>query len=141
MTIQQISVFLENKLGRLNEILSLIAKENIRIVAGTVSDTTEFGILRIITSNPHRAYQTLKNNKISANLSEVFAIVTEPEAGKFAEKMNDFTHAGINIEYMYCFSIKEKALMIIRTNNVEATREVIRKKDIEYINEAELSEI
>ena len=63
MTINQISIFLENKYGKLSEILGLLAKENIRIIAATVADTSEYGILRIIVSAPQRAYNILKNDK------------------------------------------------------------------------------
>ena len=69
MTISQISVFVENKFGRLNEILSFLSKENIRIIAATVADTTEYGILRLITTNQHKAFQLLKAQGVSANLS------------------------------------------------------------------------
>jgi len=71
MTISQISVFVENKFGRLNEILSFLSKENIRIIAATVADTTEYGILRLITTNQHKAFQLLKEQGVTANLSDV----------------------------------------------------------------------
>ncbi len=139
MTIQQISVFLENKFGRLNEILGLIAQQDIRILAATVSDTSDFGILRIITTDPQKAYEILKSNKISANLCEVFAISTPAKSGQFAETIELFTKAGVSIEYMYCFSTNEKGVLIFRTNNGDAARNVIRRKDLEYISENDLS--
>ena len=77
MTISQISVFVENKFGRLNEILSFLSKENIRIIAATVADTTEYGILRLITTNQHKAFQLLKAQGVSANLSDVLAVKTD----------------------------------------------------------------
>ncbi len=138
MTIHQISIFLENKFGRLNEILSLIAKEDIRIITATVSDTSEFGILRLITTDPHRTYQILKNNKISANLTEVFAITTGAKAGSFAQTIESFSQAGISIEYMYCFSNEEKGVLILKVNDPDAALEVIRRKEISCISESEL---
>ncbi len=138
MTIHQISVFLENKFGRLNEILGLIAKENIRIITATVADTSEFGILRIIATDPRKAYQVLKNNKVSANLTEVLAVVTESKPGQFAQNIELFTQAGINIEYMYCFSTKEKGILVLRPNNMDAASEVIRRKGLNCISENEL---
>ncbi len=139
MTIHQISVFLENKFGRLNEILSLIARENIRIIAATVADTSEFGILRLITSDPRKTYQLLKENKISANLTEVLAIITESKAGQFAHTIELFTQAGISIEYMYCFSTTEKGVLVLRTNNREAALEVIRRNNIVCVSESNLT--
>ena len=68
MTVNQISIFLENKYGKLSEILALLAEEKIRIIAATVADTSEYGILRIIVSDPQKAYKILKGNNVSANL-------------------------------------------------------------------------
>lgn len=141
MTIQQISIFLENKFGRLNEILSLIAKEQVRIISATVADTSEFGILRIIATDPQKAFQTLKANRISANISDVFAILTESVPGQFARTIEYFTQAGISIEYMYCFSTQTDGVLILRVNNADAAREVIRRKGLKSIDQIALKEI
>ena len=133
MTVNQISIFLENKYGKLSEILALLAEERIRIIAATVADTSEYGILRIIVSDPQKAYKILKENNVSANLTDVLAIVTSSCAGSFANTLSYFTKAGISIEYMYCFSIREKAILILRTNNRESAREVIRRQNLEYM--------
>ena len=135
MTVNQISIFLENKYGKLSEILALLAEERI---AATVADTSEYGILRIIVSDPQKAYKILKENNVSANLTDVLAIVTSSCAGSFANTLSYFTKAGISIEYMYCFSIREKAILILRTNNRESAREVIRRQNLEYICESDL---
>lgn len=141
MTVHQISIFLENRYGKLNEVLSLLAEENIRIIAATVADTSEFGIMRMIVSDPEKAYKILKNNNVSANLTDVLAIVTEARAGSFANILNQFTKAGLNIEYMYCFSIKEKSILFLRTNNRENAREVIRRQNLDYICENDLANL
>ena len=99
MTVNQISIFLENKYGKLSEILALLAEERIRIIAATVTSSC---------------------------------------AGSFANTLSYFTKAGISIEYMYCFSIREKAILILRTNNRESAREVIRRQNLEYICESDL---
>ena len=116
MTIYQISIFLENKYGKLSEILSILTQENIRIIAATVADTSEYGILRIIVNEPQKAFQLLKDNNISANISDVVAIQTDPTTEDFARTLTLLTKAGISIEYMYCFSVKEKAILILKTN-------------------------
>ena len=141
MTINQISIFLENKYGKLSEILALLSEAQIRIIAATVADTSEFGILRIIVSDPQKAYTLLKSNNVSANLTEVLAIATGACAGSFAQTLSYFTKAGLSIEYMYCFSSKEKSILILRTNNREAAREVIRRQNLEYIDESDLMKI
>ncbi|MEG1544027.1 MAG: acetolactate synthase [Tannerellaceae bacterium] len=138
MTVNQISIFLENKYGKLSEILALLANENIRIIAATIADTSEYGILRIIVSEPQKAYKILKTNNVSANLTDVLAIATDAGAGNFAHTLGCFTQAGLSIEYMYCFSCQNKAILILRTNNREAAREVIRRQNMESINESDL---
>jgi len=133
MTIFQISVFIENKYGKLSEILALLGNENIRIIAATVADTSEYGILRLIVTEPEKAFKTLKDNNVGANLADVFAIICDTSAGSYAETLNFFTQSGLSIEYMYCFALKEKSVLILRTNDREASREVIRRYKLEYL--------
>lgn len=138
MTIHQISIFLENKYGKLNEILALLGKENIRIIAATVADTSEFGILRMIVGDAKKAHLLLKANHVNASISEVLAITTESTAEAFASTLNSFTKAGLSIEYMYCFSLKNRSFLVLRVNNREAALEVIRRNNLDYISENEL---
>ena len=138
MTIQQISIFLENKYGKLSEILSLLGRENIRIIAATVADTSEFGILRMIVSDAQKTHHILKTNHVNASLSEVLAVSTASTAETFATTLNTFTKAGLSIEYMYCFSVKDRSFLILRVNDRETALEVIRRNNIEYITENEL---
>lgn len=141
MTINQISIFLENKYGTLTKILALLKKENIRILAATVADTSEFGIMRMIVSDAQKAHKILKDNNVSVTLTEVLAIETGSQAGSFANTLANFTQAGLNIEYMYCFSIKEKSILILRTNNRNNAREVIRRQNLKYISENDLTKL
>ena len=80
----------------------------------------------------------LSENNVSANLTDVLAIVTKPDAGEFAKTLAYFTRAGLSIEYMYCFSFGEKSILILRTNNRESALEVIRRQNLEYISENDL---
>ena len=141
MTVHQISIFLDNKCGKMPQILNLLSESNIRIIAATVADTSEYGILRIIVNDPLQAYQILKEHNVSANLTDVLAIVTDSDASGFSRTLQAFTEAGLNIEYMYCFSIKDKSILILRTNNRETALEVIRKHNMNYISEKDLKRI
>ena len=85
MTIHQLSVFVENKSGTLLQVLELLKEANIQLIASTISDTVEYGIYRIICSEPLRAYEVLKDAGISANVSEVFAISLDNEPGRAAD--------------------------------------------------------
>lgn len=139
MNIKQLSVFLENKSGRLNEILDILGKAEIRIIAATVADTSEYGILRLITSDTQTAYSLLKENHVSANLSDVIAISCDSLAGTFANQLKYFSQENISIEYMYCFSVKDKAFLILRTNNNEKACEIAKKYNLHNnVSEEEL---
>jgi hypothetical protein len=138
MITQQLSIFLENKCGKLSEILALLSNEHIRIIAATVADTSEFGILRMIVSDAQKARDILKNNNVNVSLSEVFVIVTASTAESFATNLDLFTKAGLSIEYMYCFSMKDNTFLIIRVNNRDAALDVIRRNNLDVISEKEL---
>ncbi|MDR3267135.1 MAG: ACT domain-containing protein, partial [Tannerella sp.] len=138
MTVNQISIFVENKYGKLCEILALLAEENINIIAATVADTSEYGILRLIVTHSESAYNILKRNNVNANLTDVLAIVTGSSAGSFVETLKHFTQSGLSIEYMYCFSLNGKSILILRTNNREAAREVVRRQNLGYLSENDL---
>ena len=84
MTVHQLSVFVENKSGTLLKVLELLKEAEIQLIASTISDTVEYGIYRIICSDPERAYQTLSKAGISANVSEVFAITLDNYPGRAA---------------------------------------------------------
>ncbi|MDD4923138.1 MAG: amino acid-binding protein [Bacteroidales bacterium] len=138
MTIHQLSVFLENKPGTLDEILNILKAANIQIIASTISDTVEYGIYRIITSEPQKAFEALKAKNVSVNLSDVFAISLDNKVGKAADVIRLFTQAGINIEYLYSFLIKERGILIFRTNDPAKTSEIITFEKMNYIVENEL---
>ena len=133
MFLHQISVFIENKYGKLSEILTLLGSEEIRIIAATVADTSEYGILRLIVTEPQKAYKTLKDNNVIANLADVLAIKCSSSAVSYAQTLNCFTQSGLSIEYMYCFSLKEKSVLILRTNDKEASIEVVCSNQLEYL--------
>lgn len=141
MTINQISIFLENKCGKLSRILSILAEANIRIIAATVADTSEYGILRLIVTDPAKAYELLKENNATVSKTEVLAIETDSCAGSFASALGHFTEAGISIEYMYCFSMNGKSILILRTNSPEKAFEVVRKHRLEYVPTSRLTNL
>lgn len=85
MTIQQLSVFIENKSGTLQRVLNLLKEAGIQLIASTIADTVEYGIYRIICSEPKRAYETLKEAGISVALSDVFAITLDNQPGRAAD--------------------------------------------------------
>lgn len=138
MTIHQISIFIENKAGTLLKVLQLLKEANIQLVASTIADTVEYGIYRIICSNPTKAYHVLKDAGISVALSDVFAITLDNEPGRAADAIEVLNKAGIGITYMYSFLLEGKGILIFRTDNAELTREVIILNKLSFITDKEL---
>jgi hypothetical protein len=141
MMIKQLSVFLENKSGRLNEVLDILGQADIRIIAATVADTSEYGILRLITSDTASAYEVLKEHRVSAQQSDVVALTCNSKAGVFASQINSFAKEGLSIEYMYCFSIRDKAFLILRTSDNARVDEIAQYYGLSIITEQELLQL
>jgi hypothetical protein len=141
MTIKQISVFLENKSGRLAEVLGSLGQENIKINALTIADTSEYGILRLIVSDFDRAVATLKKRDFTVNITEVIAISTPSQAGSFAKILQSLAKEAISVEYMYAFKWGANAAMILRPDSIEKTLEVFTKDNFELLSAADLTNL
>ena len=139
MTVHQLSVFVENKSGTLLRVLELLKEGNIQLIASTISDTVEYGIYRIICSEPTRAFNILKDAGITANISDVFAITLDNTPGRASEAIQSFTEAGIGISYLYSFLLGGKGILIFRTDDNEKARQVILDKGLNYVEEKDLS--
>ena len=121
MKIQQLSVFVENKEGRLAEITDALAKANIDIRAISIADTSDFGILRLIVDRPDEAVTALKEANMTVSLTSVIAIGITDKPGEFAKAMKVLAENHIVIEYMYAFISRDKgrAFVILRVNDEE----------------------
>ena len=139
MTIQQLSVFIENKSGTLQKVLNLLKEAGIQLIASTIADTVEYGIYRIICSEPKRAYETLKEAGISVALSDVFAITLDNQPGRAADAITIFSEAQIGITYLYSFLLGNKGILIFRTDNPDRAREVIILNNLSFVAEKDLS--
>ncbi|MDR0686209.1 MAG: amino acid-binding protein [Dysgonamonadaceae bacterium] len=141
MLIKQLSIFLENKKGRFNEITETLGKENINMTAFTVSENSDFGILRLIVSKPENALKLLKKNNYAVNVTNVICVQMPNTPGALAKIMNVINKAEISIEYMYAFSTGKTALCIIRPDNPEKTAEILQENKIVLLTENELFDI
>ena len=141
MIIKQLSIFLENNSCRLVEVLSTLGEEKIDIKAISIADTSEFGILRMLVSQPEEALQLLRKRGFSVNLTNVIAIATPVEAGSFAKALKILSDKSISIEYLYAFSIGKKAAIIIRTEDIEKATMTIRESSMELLNATELNQL
>ena len=141
MTIHQLSVFVENKSGTLLKVLQSLKEANIQIIASTIADTQEYGIYRIICSQPEKAYLLLKEDGINVVLSDVFAIELDNCPGRAAQAVELFSSNGIDLSYMYSFLLHGKGILVFRTNDAEKTRKVIADHRLEYVREEQLDGI
>ncbi|MDR3261049.1 MAG: amino acid-binding protein [Tannerella sp.] len=138
MLVKQLSIFLENKRGRFTEVAKLLGKENINMTAFTVSENSDFGILRLIVSDTDKALQVLRNNKYAVTEADVVCLHCPNQPGSLAKAMHFITEAGIFIEYMYAFSEGESAHVIIRPDNLEKCLKVLKDNKLELIALSEL---
>lgn len=138
MNIQQLSVFIENKAGTMLKILNILTENGIQLLAVNIADTVEYGIFRIICSEPAKAFQALKEAGLSVTLSDVFAIELENEVGALGKVLETFHKENISITYLYSFLLKGKGIMIFRTTDNERTREVMGLYDMHFIAESNL---
>ncbi len=138
MIIKQLSVFLENKAGRLTELTGILGNAGINMTALSIADTSEFGIIRVVVSDPEKALQILKEHNFSVNLTDVVCLMTENQPGALARALELLSAERISIEYMYAFSIGERAFIIMKTEDINRTIELLRKNNIELLKADEL---
>lgn len=119
MFVKQISVFLENKSGRLAEVTSILGGSSIDISALSIADTTDFGILRLIVNKPEEAEEVLRANGFTMSITNVIAIGVKDEPGGLAKALKVMDSGSIEIEYMYAFVSKkeDEALVILKTGD------------------------
>jgi len=141
MTIHQLSIFIENRSGTLIKVLDALKEANIQIIASTIADTAEYGIYRIICSEPLRAYEELTKAGITVALSDVLALELDNTPGRAADAVSTFSQAGISIAYMYSFLLGGKGILVFRTDNPELARQTILSNNLKYITEADLQQL
>jgi hypothetical protein len=127
MSVKQISVFIENKKGRLLAVTECLAKKNINIRALSLADTSDFGIVRMIVDDPDRAYQALKAGGFTVHYTDVVALGVADEPGGLSKALAILAEADINVEYVYAFyaPLSGSAVNVLRTDRMEETVEAL----------------
>jgi hypothetical protein len=141
MIVHQLSVFLENKSGRLTEVLEVLGEENIRITALSVADTSEFGILRLLVSEPDRARELLKKHSFTVNLTEVISVMAPNEAKYYAKVLKILSDKDLSVEYTYAFSLGDKSIIILRCSNTEEAIKALKSHEMELLKASDLYKI
>lgn len=138
--VKQISVFLENKAGRLASVTKALGESNINIRALSIADTSDFGILRLIVNEPDKAYKVLKDSGFTVSETEVIAVEVPDTPGGLASILDIMGQSAINIEYLYAFIGKatDDALVIFKVENPERAIDVFKDKGIGVLDKAEV---
>lgn len=140
MFVKQVSVFLENKAGKLGNITGILRKEKIDIRAFSIADTTEFGILRLIVKEPERAVDVLRNADMTAQLNEVLVAVMPDKIGSFDEVVRPICEAGIDIKYLYSFIGEKEATgrIAICADDMKKTYAVLKEHGCEISEQEDI---
>ena len=136
MRAEQISVFLENKAGRLAEVTAILAEANVNIRALAVADTSDFGVLRLIVNDNAKAVEALKNRGFTVGKTDVVAVEVEDKPGGLHRILDILQKAEINVEYMYAFVNQSgsNAVMIFRFDNVDNAIKSLEENNVKVIN-------
>lgn len=139
MFIKQLSVFIENREGRLEQVIKTLQDNKISIITLSLADTSEYGMLRLIVDNPEEGKWVLKENGFSAMLTDVLAVKINPSYANFNEVLDMISAADLNIEYMYSLSsFKDNPAVIIKLSDPEKTEELVKSKGIKVYDSKEV---
>jgi len=136
MRAEQISVFLENKAGRLAEVTAILSEAGVNIRALALADTSDFGVLRLIVDNNAKAVEALKNRGFTVGRTDVLAVEVEDRPGGLHRILDMLHKAQINVEYMYAFvqHSGENAVMIFRIDPIDEAVRILEENKIKVIN-------
>ncbi len=143
MTAYQLSIFAENKPGRLAKITQLLAKEKINIRATTIATSGDFGVINFIVDDPKRAHKVLLKEGLTVSLKEVIAVVIDDKPGGLDKLVQVLAGEKINVENAYGFVTEswKNAIFVVEVDQLEKTREILKKKGFETLDTESLSAV
>ena len=140
MFAKQLTVFIENRSGRLSEVLNVLKENRVNILSLSLADTTEFGLLRLIVDNAALGKEKLSENGFSSLLSDVSIIRIDHKVGSLQELLDVIDKNGVNIEYMYGLSIEsEKAYVVLKASDTERIDRILSESGIETVSCEEIA--
>lgn len=135
MFAKQLTVFIENRTGRLCEVLNVLKNNNVNIISLSLADTTEYGLLRLIVDNPALGKEKLTENGFSSLLSDISIIKIPHKAGSLQELLKAIDENGVNIEYMYGLSIEaEEAYVVLKASDLAKVDEILTKNNVTTVS-------
>ncbi|MGI6199791.1 MAG: ACT domain-containing protein [Christensenellales bacterium] len=143
MLVKQISVFLENKKGRLAKLTRVLGETGIDLIALSIADTTDYGILRCIVSDTDKALQVIKQAGMTASVTEVLAVAVPDEPGGLNRVMTLLDQEGISVEYLYSFvrTSCDDALILFRVEELDRAIQAIQKGGIRVLTQQDIDQM
>ena len=143
MSVKQISVFIENKKGRLAEATRFIAEHNINLRALSIADTQDFGILRVIVNDTDEALRILRSKGYLVQATDVIAVKISDAPGKLSAALHALNVAGINVEYLYAFLARTQrhAYVVLRVGNNEEATNVLKDAGFNTVSEEDIKKL
>ena len=141
MSIKQLSVFLENKTGRLTEMTKILSENNINISAFSIADTADFGIVRCIVSKPDEAIKALKEKHFSVNITDVVCMIVPHEPGGLHKALKILSDNNVPVEYMYAFAFDNAASVVIRSESNEEVIRVLQANQMKLVKASDIYQI
>lgn len=138
MFVKQLSVFMENREGRLEQATEVLKRQGINVMSMCMADTSEFGMLRMVVSDPEQARTALREEGFSAMLTDVLAVRLEDQAGELHRLAHILCAKGLNIEYMYTLASGDRRAMIVKASDGAAAAGAIRDGGLELYGNEEL---
>ena len=143
MKVKQLSIFVENQPGRLASVARALGDANINIMAMTIAETREFGVVRMIVADPEAGKEALKKAKFTVKITDVLAIEVKDTPGGVAKALSVFEENGLNVEYMYSFvSTKENAArLVFRFDEIDNAVETLKNLDVKVLTNEDVQAI
>ena len=142
MLTKQLSVFIENRQGRLGEVLSVLKDNKVNILSLSLADTTEYGLLRLIVNNPALGKEKLAEDGFSTMLTDVIVLKINHEAGSLQNLLTTLSNNDINVEYMYGLSIDgDEAYVVLKASNMEKADQVLASQGVKMLSCEEISSL
>jgi hypothetical protein len=134
MFIKQLSIFVENKSGKLGEVLQILSNEGINIVSASLADTNDFGVLRLLVSDAKKSYEVLKSKGITSSVNDVIGVCVPNETGGLAKVTKLILDQGINISYIYGLSVgNNTADIVMKTDDLAKTETVLKAGGVKML--------
>lgn len=139
--VKQLTVFIENRVGTLEEVTKVLSENNINIFSLSLADTSEYGLLRMIVASPEEAKKLLRDAGFSAKVTDVVAVRLENKVGTLAKLFDTISASNVSIEYMYAMATSKVGAIIIKVSDADTAIDVLKKNDFMVLDQESMYEL